>query len=394
MKILIINNLYFPHAVGGAERSLRVLADELKKAGLVPVIVSTADYDHSGIIDGVKVHYLRIPNLYWVKSCKEQSRVKKPLWHLIDSYNPFTLSRLTAVFEKESPDIVHTNNLSGFSVSVWKAAKNLGLPVVHTIRDHYLLCPGSVMYRNDKNCVRQCLDCRLLSLPKKILSSHVDAVVGVSRFILQKHLDFGYFGRANIKTAIYNAADINSRPRTPHVGSNTITFGCAGMLVPIKGFEFLVKRFDRANLKDARLHVYGQGLSRAYEKHLIDQCPSDRIIFMGHRKPEEIYANVDVMIIPSLADDAFPRVLIESYSHGVPVIASNRGGALEMIAENRTGFVFDPAREGDLEEKMRLFSDDRNMVGRLSSNCLDAAKQFAREKVVKQYLNVYQAVTR
>jgi glycosyltransferase involved in cell wall biosynthesis len=98
------------------------------------------------------------------------------------------------------------------------------------------------------------------------------------------------------------------------------------------------------------------------------------------------------MIMPSLAGDAFPRVLIESYSHGIPVIASNRGGAPEMIDENRTGFLFDPAREGDLEEKMRLFEDDRSMAGTLSSNCLDAARQFVGEKVVGQYIDLYRAV--
>ncbi|UCD94201.1 MAG: glycosyltransferase family 4 protein [Candidatus Zixiibacteriota bacterium] len=392
MKILIINNLYHPNAVGGAEKSVEVLAEGFMKEDLTPVIVSTADIDHAGIVNGVRIHYRKIPNLYWVKSAKEQSPLKKPLWHLIDSYNPFVPSMLAGIIEKESPDVVHTNNLAGFSVAVWKAARRSGVPIVHTIRDHYLLCPRSVMYRNDRNCTRQCLDCRILSFPRKMLSLYVDGVVGVSRFILQKHLNFGYFRKAKIKTAIYNAADMDARSEIARTRNNTITFGCAGMLVPIKGFEYLIERFKKADLKDARLHVYGKGLSAAYERRLIERCRSDKIRFMGHRKPEEIYSNVDVMIIPSLADDAFPRVLIESYSHGVPVIASNRGGAPEMIAENRTGFLFDPACKGDLEEKMRMFSDDRDKAGGFASYCLEAAGQFAREKIVKQYMGVYRAV--
>ena len=93
-KILIINSLYHPNDVGGAERSVRLLAEGLKKNGFRPVIVSTAETDSIDHVNGIKVYYLRISNLYWMRTARQQPSYKKPFWHLLDSYNPFAASRL------------------------------------------------------------------------------------------------------------------------------------------------------------------------------------------------------------------------------------------------------------------------------------------------------------
>ena len=179
-KILIINSLYHPNNVGGAERSVQLLAEGLKKHGVRPVIVSTADTDSTDQVNDIKVYYLRIPNAYWMRTAKQQPSYKKPFWHLLDSYNPFAAARLADIITAEKPDLIHTNNLAGFSVSTWETARKHKLPIVHTIRDHYLLCPNSTMYKNDKNCEKQCGGCRLYSIPRKRHSLHIDAVVGVS----------------------------------------------------------------------------------------------------------------------------------------------------------------------------------------------------------------------
>jgi hypothetical protein len=47
--------------------------------------------------------------------------------------------------------------------------------------------------KNYKNCDKQCLACKIYSIPKKDNSRHVDVVVGVSNFIIDKHKSFGYF---------------------------------------------------------------------------------------------------------------------------------------------------------------------------------------------------------
>jgi len=388
-KILIINSLYYPNITGGAERSVQLLAEGLKNAGLEPVIISTAETDSVEYVNGIRVYYLRIPNLYWMRDAKKQPPYKKPFWHLIDSYNPTASSRLTGIILTEKPDLVHTNNLAGFSVAAWSAAKKQGIPIVHTIRDHYLLCPNSTMYKNDRNCDTQCLSCELYSLPRKTLSALVDAVVGVSRFILDKHLHYGYFAKSKVKTYIYNSADITIETGNELKTDAPVTFGIIGLLAPIKGTEFLLKRFKAINPERAGLKIFGRGITQAYEKMLIERYRCDNIEFMGFKKPEEIYCEIDVAIIPSLCDDAFSRIKIEAYSHGIPVIASSMGGVPETVENGKTGFVFSPSVGGSLEKQIMKFIDDPALAERLADNCREKAKAFHIDKVVNKYIEIY-----
>lgn len=390
----MVNSLYYPHVTGGAERSVQLLAEGLKKTGLEPVVVSTADRDKIDFVNGIKVYYLKINNLYWMRTAKQQPAYKKPLWHLIDSYNPFVVSKLTHIINSEKPDVLHTNNLAGFSVAVWKTARDSNVPIVHTIRDHYLLCPNSTMYRNDKNCSKQCLCCRMLSSPRKRYSSHVDAVVGVSRFILEKHRKHNYFPDAKIATHIYNPSDTADTHGSEINNNNVVTFGIIGLLAPIKGTEYLIRRFASMKNNPAKLKIFGRGITEAYENMLIERYKSDNIEFMGFKKPEEIYREIDVAIIPSLCDDAFPRIMIEAYSHGLPVIATSMGGASEMIDNGKTGCVFDPSLDGDLESKIDKFISDPGLARALSPACREKAEIFHIDKVVARYTDIYSQVIR
>ncbi|MGG7377432.1 glycosyltransferase, partial [Escherichia coli] len=47
------------------------------------------------------------------------------------------------------PDVVHTNNLPGVTTAIWEVSRQLGIPVVHTIHDYYLLCPRVTLQRRD-----------------------------------------------------------------------------------------------------------------------------------------------------------------------------------------------------------------------------------------------------
>lgn len=394
-KILIFNSLYYPNIMGGAEISTQILAEGLKKKGLEPIVVATADEDKVDHVNSVKVYYVKTPNLYWMPRAKEESKFKKPFWHLIDSFNPLIKFKIQRIIKKENPQVVHTNSLAGFSVYVWRLAKEYKLLVVHTLREHYLLCPKSTMFKNNKNCKIQCLSCKLYSIPKKIVSKDVNAVVGVSKFILDRHLNYGYFKNAKIKTYIYN-------PVSNHVKNmikkkeniEEMKFGFVGQLSLHKGIELLLERFSKMDLKGVKLYVFGKGITKEYENYLISKYKADNIFFMGFKKQEEIYVSVDILIIPSLWNEPFGRVIPEAYSYGIPVIASKRGGIPGIVKENETGFIFDPEKKGDLEEKIKKFIDNPDLIVKFSDNCLEFSKKFTKGRIIDEYISLYQKIAR
>jgi len=389
MKVLIFNSLYAPNITGGAERSVQETAEAVRLQGVEPVICSTSDRSYVDQVNGIRVYYQKMPNLYWMREAGGQASLKKPLWHLIDARNPLATNIIRRIIETERPDLVHTNNLSGFSVRVWDVAAALGFPVVHTIRDHYLLCLSTTMFRRGRRCERQCLRCRVLSVPKKSASASVQAVVGISNSILRSHLERGFFGPARIKKCIYNPVTITELQNLPKPEGGRLVFGYVGQLEPSKGVEFLLERFQVLGLNNAELRLFGRGATAAYEEALARRFESPSIRFMGFSRPEKIYPQVDVIVVPSLREEAFGRIVPEANAYGIPAIVSRRGGLPEIVSNGDNGFVFDPDREGDLEEKLKLFAEEPFRTRDMSDICRKMAAEYSADKIASQYLDVY-----
>lgn len=381
-----MNTLYYPNVFGGAERSVQFLAENLVKAGHNVVVACTVSQQgrHVEKINDVSVHYIGLKNIYWPYNAKKP-KFLKPVWQAIDAYNAGMAQEVAKLIDEEQPDVIHTNNLLGFSVVVWKIAKQKGIPLVHTIRDYYLLCPDSSMFRKGRNCVTPCWKCRLYSLPKYRLSEMVDAVVGNSRFILEKHLQFGYFSRA-ANHVIFNAYQTADNP-VDVCRDGKLRIGFIGRLRHVKGIEQLLRAVNLLDANQVEVIVAGSGTER-YELKL-RQMGGKHSKFLGFVESQEFFSQIDLLVVPSLWHEPLPRTIFEAYAHGIPVIGSRRGGIPELIDEGRTGFLFDPDNIQDLVEKVKRFVDAPALAVNMRAFCLAKAKDFLPSKIVAQYLAVY-----
>ena len=118
------------------------------------------------------------------------------------------------------------------------------------------------MYRKGRNCANQCMVCRAFRLPHRALSRRVQAVVGVSRYMLDRHRSLGYFEGVPIQRAIHNARaphalGVDDAP--PPEAHRGLRFGYIGRLDPSKGIEPLINAFLAADLPDAELWIAGSG---------------------------------------------------------------------------------------------------------------------------------------
>jgi len=200
-----------------------------------------------------------------------------------------------------------------------------------------------------------------MRLPYKSKSNKLKAVVGVSNFILEKYLSYGYFENVPIRKVIYNTKKPNSFTDNFIVGkskdSKYINFGFIGTLAPNKGIEVLLKSYHKIRKPNYRLFVAGTGKSD-YEKDLKLKYKDDSIFFMGRVEPEDFFKNVDVTIVPSIWYENLPGVVYESFTFGVPVIGSNIGGIPEMVIEKVNGKLFDPYKDGELERELLKFETE------------------------------------
>jgi len=390
MKVMIINSLYYPNIIGGAEKSTQIIAEKLKKFDIEPVVVTVSDKEKIEFINGVKVYYVYHSNIYWSYYSKTKKAALKIFWHLVSMYNFPVLRKVNEIIKRENPDVVNTNNLSEFSVGIWRIIKKKKIPLVHTLRDYSLLCPRATLFRRQDVCRRKNLICMLMLYFKRLFSKYPDAVVGNSRFVINEHLNSGFFKNSK-KYIIYNSLE-SGKIKTDIKRSNSLSFGYIGHLSYHKGIEFLLKVFKKSSIAD--LHVFGRGITSDYENYLKDEYKSKEIFFHGFVKTEEAFKIIDVLIVPSLCYDSLPRVIYEAYSFGIPVIGSNRGGTPEIIDIGKTGFVFNPELKEGLLDKIKIFIKNPEIISKMAYNCFKKAEDFLPEKVIRKYIDVYKDVSK
>ena len=390
MKIAFVNEKYVHHSTGGAHESVRILAEALVEKGHeVNVWTTTHQPDQGETVEtygGVRVVHLPIANVYWPHGHRPAHL--KPLWHAIDACNPVMAARVGRLLDVEKPDVLHTNIVASFSTAVWREAHRRGVPVVHTLRDHYLRCPSGEMFTARGNCERQCRVCAAYSVPRKLAARHVDAVVGISEFLLREHLSHGYFAASRVKQVIHNsyARDGGLPPRD--VSRGGLRVGYLGRLFETKGIERLIDAFAQCPDDSARLLIAGSG-EPAYEQSLRERCAGSpgRVSFLGIVPPRALFEQIDVLAVPSLWREPFGRIVIEANAWGVPVVASRRGGLPEIVEHGVTGFLFEPDNDGELARRLRVLTPESCRAMR--DACLDKAQSFRPEIIAGKYEALY-----
>jgi glycosyltransferase involved in cell wall biosynthesis len=388
MKLLFISSLYHPNEVGGAEKVVRIVAEGMLQHGHQPVVVTTQEGpgDRISHVDGIKVYYIGLKNIYW-PSRKERPGIAKALWHGIDRHNPLMARAVAHILDAERPDVVNTHNLVGFSCAVWNAVKSRRLPLVHTLHDYSLLCPKTSMFKEGRNCQGQCIACALYTSPSKRLSANVDHVVGVSRFTLERHLTSGYFPNARRARVIHNA--LPGRPASPSRPEHTgrpLQLGFVGQLTPTKGIGELVRQMSAWDPSQCQLLVAGKGAA-AYETMLRDQAPKN-VRFLGFVDPDEVYRAIDVLVVPSLWEEPLAMTVLEAFMHGVPAIVSRRGGLPEAVEHARTGLVYEPLEPEGLREAVNVVLRDRTLLQGMRLFALQKANFFLLDRMCSEYLDV------
>ena len=323
MKVALVSSSYHPYYKGGGEYSVKTLAEKLVSQKIDAFVITAFHRSQTETIDGVKVYRVRHPNIYWSYESNQQPAYKKLAWHALESYNLRVAARVEGVLRQEQPDVLHIRNVEDFSPYIAKVARQYRIPVVVTLNSYTWLCPRATMFRQGYSCGRQCQDCRLITYPKKYLSRYVDAVAGVSQFTLDIHRQYGYFPNAH-PTVIYTSAEVRIQP-LPMAQTGLITFGYLGRIHPTKGVHQIIKAFQKVP-PPHRLLVAGDGPSDYVQQCQQQAAGNDRIVFLGKYLSEDFYPQIDVVIISSLWNEPFPRVLIESYAFGRPVIAARTGG--------------------------------------------------------------------
>jgi glycosyltransferase involved in cell wall biosynthesis len=395
MKILYISALYAPYYKGGVEYSLQILVEAMHKKGHEVLVLATSDKKglHQETVNGIKVYRAGIKNRYWQYNNYGHSKINKLLWHIQDIYNRGMADYLENILSVEKPDIISCHIIGGWSIAVWDVIFQAKIPVVQVIHDFYLLCVKSSMLKNNIQCNKRCIKCRIMRYLHKKKSIKINAVVGISQYIIDKILDMGYF-KDSIKQVIYNARIISNSNRIhQQISTSNIVFGYIGTLAPNKGVQWLIEQFNKISSNSISLKIAGEG-DFSYTNLLKNiSAKNTRISFIGYVKSEDFYPQIDVLIVPSIWNEPLGMVAIEACANHIPVITSATGGLKEIITDGYNGLYCDVSIPDSLSDAINKILDNRNLLYELQKNARESVCSFLDiDRLTSEYEDIYKRV--
>jgi len=267
--------------------------------------------------------------------------------------------------EEERPDVLHVHHLAGHAFSLIGVAKKLKIPVVLQIQDWWFQCARVNRYhRNGTRCsgpsLAKCAACvTLTKLPMMNRVMHViraraarAALRACDAYVVGSNAIRDDYALANAHVIPYGIALEANRNRSPV--KKPIRFGYVGAIAPHKGVHTAIEAMRGIDPRDATLHLWGD--RSAFPDYLPEVKTEGRF---REEEKAEVFASMDVLLVPSIGLESFGLAAREAMASGVPVIATSGGALDEMSAE-----FFPPGDADALRAIIRRLINDPSIVDR------------------------------
>ncbi len=263
---------------------------------------------------------------------------------------------VAALIAEARPDLMHVHNtLARVSPAVIWAAARARVAVVATVHNMRLACLQGTLLRADRTCT----DC-LGRLPWRgvlhgcyrgsrwqsavlATSTVTHRVLGtwhqqVHRFIALDAASVPNLVRAGLPERRIRVRPNFAWPVQPEAGLSLPRSGglYVGRLSVEKGVRVLAEALRR--LPGLPFELIGEGP----ERPLLQRCGAT---LLGALTPGEVLRrmqNAAYLVIPSITQEQFPRVLAEAFAAGLPVLAAAQGPLATAVEPGRTGLHHDP----------------------------------------------------
>jgi len=426
LRILLTVHQFLPEQFAGTEtltywtaRELRALGHEVR---VLTARLSESSTAAEACLDTYEYEGLRVYRFY----CAGVPTVGQR--NLVEAeYNNHLAARtLQEVLAEYRPDVVHFFHLARLSASLVEICRRSRLPTVLTATDFWFLCPTTQLRlpdnspcrgpdRSGVNCLRHFLywtgrsrlasmltalpdamvatvisACRSKALGKIGLAAGVQALADRPRYLrarlnevdrvlvptrLMERLLTSY-GLERSK-AVYCPFGIEVREpshrrdlplRRPE---EPLRVGFIGTLVEHKGVHILIAAVRQIAGQPIALQIYGRPEDFPdYAAQLRAQAAGDeRIGFLGTFSIErigEVFAGIDVLVVPSLWYENTPLVVYSAQAFGCPVVASDFEGLSEVVVHGENGLLFAAGDVNALARSLERLIREPDLLARLS----------------------------
>lgn len=320
--------------------------------------------------------WLRAAGVDSYSSTRARSRLEYPL----------AVIRLARRLRQDPPDVLHAHLFDGGLVGV-VAGRLAQVPVVLLGRHHLdeaWMLGARLHVALDRWMARRADAVSVVSRAVKVHMVEREGIAGDKIEAIQIGFDFARLSPA--------AAD-RSRARRELGGSSSYLIGCIGRLYRNKGHRFLLEAAGslRHEIEGLRLVLVGPGDRGPIEKLARANGVSDRVYFAGYRADiPACIAAMDVVVHPSLSE-AFSQVIVETMAVGTPLVATDVGGAAEVIRQGENGLLVSPSSAEAIREAVLLLHRDPSRAKRMALAGRDhVRREFPAERMLEEHVRFYE----
>lgn len=358
MRILHLSMLYPPHILGGAERSVAMLAEAQTALGHQVAAACTTPNDFSKEErNGVTVYRMPHETSFWAEEWPQHSKLARGWRKFKQQFNYKLRDHFARALDDFKPDVVHTHSMVDVSTTIWEAATQRGLPIVHTLRDYDLLCADASMYHHGGPCG---LKCKVMTFTKYGRHKSVEGVAAVGAETLAIHRRKGFFDHLpdDLRRVVWNPAVVEGAGEgyvRPSRAGKPFTFGYLGRINEEKGVGTVIDAARRLSAKNegaGNWKIIVAGKANNSIDPFVEQAKGLPIEFPGFMDPKDFFEAIDVMIAPSIWAEPLPRTILESYAMGVPTIGARSGGIPDLIGHDNADWLFDGGKDEQLFARM------------------------------------------
>jgi glycosyltransferase involved in cell wall biosynthesis len=215
----------------------------------------------------------------------------------------------------------------------------------------------------------------------------VNAYILLTRFAKRKLMESSRSIPEDLMIVKSNSVPDYGCVSSPRVNS----FLFVGRLVEEKGIATLVKA---AINSEVNIVIIGEGPLSDFVSDAARQYSN--IHYLGSQDKESVIDCMKLcsaLIFPSIWYEGFPMTILEAFSTGTPVIASNLGSMAEIIQHGYNGLLFEPGNEHDLARKMADIQNRSVDLKELSNNARSTyVRQYTSDRNYNRLMSIYNRV--
>lgn len=372
MRILTV--IYeFPPIGGGGGRAAYEICSELAVRGH-DVTVLTAHMDglpRDEMLEGFRV--VRIPS--------KRTEAFVASFQTMLSFDLAGLWAGLALIWRSRPDIIHTHFAVPSGALAFALSVLTGVPYILTA--HLGDVPGGVPEKT-ANWFRWV---EPFTKPIWRRAKQVAAVSEYTRQIALKHYPVDIH-------VIHNGADFTHLVTEGIKVNETPRIVFAGRFMPQKNPLTIIRVLSMLKDLDWTCSMLGDGpmfeqVKAEIEKHSM----TERFHLTGWVTPADVlneFSRSDILFMPSLSE-GLPVVGVDALVKGLAIVASRIGGFLDLVDEDRNGYLVEVQDEAGFSSALRKLISDHHRLEMFRRASLEKAKDFDIGKIVGQYEKLMQA---